>query len=178
MRSEKQEFFNQLLEASIRHHSTLEPRDGLQGRILAGVAARQQSAHKRAWALGLATAALAAIAIGVTARFVRQASLPAPHPSSVAVSRPQAATPPRAIAPERIPVKTVRISRVASQRPQQFPTPAPLSEQEKLLLLYVKETPKSVLAAPPEATVKELEIPALNIAAMEIKDLPGSRNEE
>ncbi|HET7840630.1 MAG TPA: hypothetical protein VFM21_03450 [Terriglobia bacterium] len=178
MNRENDKFVDQLLDASIGHCAGAEPRAGLEGRILAVIAARQRSANRNNWAWGLAAAALAAVAIVIAARYARRASLPTPQPASVAVARPQSAAPPVAIAPERIPVKTVRASRFTAQRPQQFPTPAPLSEQEKLLLLYVKQTPKSALAASPEDAGKDMEISALNIAALEIKELPSTQEEK
>ncbi len=178
MTNEKQDFVDRLLEASIAHGASQEPRVGLEGRILAGVAARQRKTRGLTWALGLAASALAVVAIGVTARLTRHSPWSPSQPSDVTVTRPQPVAKVAPIAPKRIPAKTVRVSRAAAQRPQQFPTPAPLSEQEKLLLLYVKETPESILAAPPKDATKDLEIPALNIAALQVKDLPREHDTE
>jgi hypothetical protein len=67
-------------------------------------------------------------------------------------------------------------------RPEQFPTPFPLTEQEKLLLAYVSETDNTELAAEAkrteEAPIAELTISAINIAPLEIKPLENSQSDQ
>lgn len=176
MDRENEMFVDQLLAASLERYSSAEPRAGLEGRILAGVAACHRSIQRRSWALGFAVSALAVLAVVVAVRMPRPTTAPTPQPSRAAAASPETTATLAPVAPERLPIAKVRISKAMAPRPQQFPTPAPLSEQEKLLLLYVKETPKSVIAAPPASGEKDLEIPALNIAALEIKDLPRSND--
>jgi hypothetical protein len=69
-----------------------------------------------------------------------------------------------------------RAHRVAAppSRPAQFPTPAPLSAQEKLLLAYVASTPKSELITPVvrDPQIEPLQFPEIKIARIEIKELP------
>lgn len=175
MHKQDEQFVDQLLDASIEHCASAEPRAGLEGRILAGVAARHRAVQRQKWALGLAASALAILAVAVTTRILRHTTIVSlPHPPQIAAVRPESMAPPAPIARSR--VTRLRRSKAITQRPQQFPTPAPLSEQEKLLLLYVQETPKSVLATPVN-TPNDLEIPDLKIAALEIKDLPRAKDE-
>jgi hypothetical protein len=59
-------------------------------------------------------------------------------------------------------------------RPQQFPTPRPLSEQEKLLLVNVQSLKGSSAASmqmADENAEHDLEIPPLSIAAIKIEPL-------
>jgi hypothetical protein len=69
----------------------------------------------------------------------------------------------------------------ATKRPEQFPTPYPLTEQEKLLLAYLDKASKPDLVAgtnqTDEAPVSELEISRIQIAALEIKPLVDSQIE-
>ena len=48
---------DELLDASLRHYASTEPRPGLEGRVLAGVRARQQSAP---FITGMATSRMTA----------------------------------------------------------------------------------------------------------------------
>ncbi len=60
----------------------------------------------------------------------------------------------------------------AQRRPEQFPTPAPLTEQETLLLLYLQRTPASELATTTtEEPIEDLKIPELAFAPLEIRPL-------
>jgi hypothetical protein len=176
MDRENEKFVDQLLAASLDRYASVEPRAGLQGRTLAAVAERHRAAQQRNWALGFALSAFVVVAMIVAVRQQRHATVPAQPPLRAAATQPEATATLAPIAPDRLRARRVRVAKVTPQRPQQFPTPAPLSEQEKLLLLYVKETPKSVLAAPAPDAEKDLEIPDLKIAALEIKDLPGSND--
>jgi len=64
-----------------------------------------------------------------------------------------------------------RSQRVSAElhRPEQFPTPSPLTEQEKLLVQYVEATSKSALPAEQIQVGRGegLSIPGVNIAALE-----------
>jgi hypothetical protein len=65
-------------------------------------------------------------------------------------------------------------------RPEQFPTPLPLTEQEKLLLAYLDKATQPDLVAgtnkTDETTFTELEIPSIQIAPLEIKSLDDSQS--
>jgi hypothetical protein len=179
MNREDGRFADQLFDAALALGSNTEPRAGLEDRILAGVAARQKAARRRNWTLSFAVGALAVLAVALAIRVTRRPTVHALPPSPlVAATRPEIPAPPAPIAREPLHPTKVRMPKAAPQRPQQFPTPAPPSEQERLLLLYVKQTPEPVLTAPPANTDKDLEVPELSIAALEIKDLPSLKNEK
>jgi hypothetical protein len=174
MDRENERFEDRLLDASLSLYASDAPRAGLESRVLARVRAARRAERFRVWAWAGALTAAVVLALTLripwrppppvkTARIAIGSYLPPVAARVTAPTRELRARPGRA-----------RRAQPAERRPEQFPTPAPLSEQEKLLLVYVKETPKSVLAAAPTNTEKDLEIPALSIAALQIKDLPRS----
>lgn len=177
MKHDNPQFVDYLLDATLERYSSVEPRTGLEGRILAGVAARWRSARRRNWTLALAFSALAVAAFVFAVLTPRRNPASVAPPEQVATAQPEAVIPRASFSRELPPVRNVQKPTAIPQRPRQFPTPAPLSEQEKLLLLYVQETPKSVLAEPVN-TAKDLEIPDLKIAALDIKDLPRMNDEK
>ena len=169
---------DELLAASLRHYAGGEPPSGLEGRVLAGVRARQEAARRRtawAWAVGIAAAA-AVVTLLVIAWPRHQ---PAPMPltakapaslSAPAVTKITAPVQPTVARLSHRPAQPMRVD----TRPQQFPTPRPLSEQEKLLLVYVKSLQGSSAAPAPDAdqdSEHDLEIPALSITAIKIEPL-------
>ncbi len=60
-----------------------------------------------------------------------------------------------------------------------FPTPAPLSEQERLALAYARTSQQLIVAtatAVPEAGIRELEVPSLQVTPLKVEELekPGT----
>ena len=71
---------------------------------------------------------------------------------------------------------TIRQVAAKVRRPEQFPTPAPLSEEERLLLAYASQLPISELdnLMNQNPKIEPLEIPGIKIARIEIEELPKS----
>ena len=188
------QFVDELLEASLKQYHGEEPRLGLEMRILAGVRSRRRAARLRGlgWAVAASAGTLAIIVL--TLHFasapVRQsapsASLPLPTAKPLAgydAADARSWGPRLVQGPQgkpRTPKPGVRATRPA--RPEQFPTPMPLTEQERLLLAYVARAAKPELVAgtneKDEAAVGDLEIPEIKIAALEIKLLDDSQSEQ
>jgi len=201
-------FVDDLLEASLERYRGEEPRPGLEMRILAGVRTRERAARRRTlgWAVAVCAGILAIIVL--TLHYAHSSRRqPAPSASSGADRAPlQAAKPPaqgmvsqqqpgrsgsadprfwgpRLVQrPEkpRTPKPGVRATRAT--RPEQFPTPFPLTEQEKLLLAYVEKASKLDLVTgtnkTDEAPVGNLEISRIQIAPLEIKPLENSQSDQ
>ena len=186
MDDKEKRFVDELLGASLRHYASAEPRPGLEGRVLAGVRSRQQAARRRAtWAWAIGSAAGAAMVVFFVVHRPRHHT---PAFSAAAKALVNVAAPTVAkIAPPARPTVPRRPQRSDARpkgdtRPQQFPTPRPLSEQEKLLLAYVRALRGSSVAPVPDANQDaehDLEIPPLSITAIEIEPLasPGSEDE-
>jgi len=171
-------FVGELLEASLKRLRSEEPRAGLESRILASVRSSDYAAQPRrwVWAWALAVSAAALIVAVVVLRFT---SRPAPRTATVSPAvqavAPKAETPKAvavALPMSRVPGRPVRPSRSLApefRRPEQFPTPSPLTEQEKLLLRYVRGIPPSGprelgdLAGAQDLKLSELFIPDLDV---------------
>jgi len=63
-------------------------------------------------------------------------------------------------------------------RPEQFPTPMPLTEQEKLLLIYLANTSKPDLLAETNHADVAMDIPSIKVAPLEIQPLAVSQSEQ
>jgi hypothetical protein len=184
MDDNEKRFVNDLLDASLRNFAGAEPRAGLEGRILAGVRARHREARRRTvWYWAVATAGVVAIVGFVALRGGRRQPAPEPAIAEYPASRGAPVviaknTPPVPLpAPHRVPrhVETTSVD----WRPQQFPTPRPLSKQEKLLLAYVQALKASPAAPAPDAMQEvepDLSIPPLSIEPIKIMPLDSSED--
>ena len=169
---EREQFVEELLDTSLKRYSAEVPRPGLEARILAQVRASERATRRRhwAWALAATGAAVALLALLLYAPWRRPVSVPSQPPASA--SKPDAGlTTGRLLSSERLePARHIRHVTPRRTRPAQFPTPAPLSERERLLLLYGKGVLEPELtAAPKNEGIDLLAIPTLEIAALEIK---------
>lgn len=154
-RSKIREDFDRALDAALAKYASAEPRVGLEQRILASLRAADVRKPSPFWNWG-GVMALAVVLICSTA-LVWRWSRPAHPPIAVHPSVPQ--IPP--VTPEvanregntqATRAKTVRHVKVrhrsqpevAATNPKLdvFPSPLPLSEQEKLLAIYVGEYPE------------------------------------
>ena len=155
-------FIDDLVEQSLDRRREIEPLRGLEERLLARLRSpRQVWWAGWAWRLASALAALAVIAAVVghrtrppARRPVAQVSTPAPLAVPARLPRATPAKPLRA-APRR--ANHARPASMTAQssepRPNTFPTPTPLTEQERLLLRFVQAAPAQVLLA----TIRERE---------------------
>jgi len=66
---------------------------------------------------------------------------------------------------------------LVARRPDQFPNPLPLTQEEKLLVAFVEANPQSHLLAL-DGQDREINIPLLSVAAIEIKPLPAPIEEQ
>jgi hypothetical protein len=188
------QFVDDLLEAVLKRYGGEEPRSGLETRILAGLRTRERAARRRGlvWAVAACAGTLAAFVL--TLHFVRtpvrhiEPGAPLPPTSAKTPARLGSADSrfrsPRLVRGPKEKPRTPKAGVRATQRPEQFPTPYPLTEQEKLLLAYLDKATKSDSVAGTnehgvdEAPVSLLVIPGIEIAALEIKPLDDSQSEQ
>jgi hypothetical protein len=164
-----QDRLDQWLDTALREYGSAEPRIGLENRVLANLAAEKTRVHALWpwWAFG-AVAAMAAVGMVVWlggighSKFVGKTTSPLQKTDTAKeqseIKRPplEAAAQPRA---RRRSAKTVE----ATEEPRlsQFPSPRPLSEQERLLLAYVTEFPEEAAKVAHEQAQREKELEAL-----------------
>jgi hypothetical protein len=186
-------FVDELLDSAMAHHQAAEPRAGLETRILTHVRiASQESSRRRSrrlWFVAAATAAAVVVFIAIHVDHRPQNPAPQTAQTGSAVPSPPKETlkansePTPAPGPATKAVEPKRIARhkenpshqvEAHHWPSQFPTPAPLTNEQKALVRYVQKTPPEVLATPvlkSDFTVHLVEIKPLKIAPLEIKPL-------
>lgn len=159
---EKDKQMDEMLDSLLASYSSVEPRPGMEMRILANLrdAERRESTApgwnwKWLWA-GMAVAAAIIVAVvliggqrrAVTPSTVVQTQQPAPAQPEIQRSAPVTtgnAAHPRS--PRVGHVRPENVTLALNQRPQVFPTPTPLSEQEQLLLRYISGTPREEVVA-------------------------------
>jgi hypothetical protein len=167
-----------VLDAALAKYAAVEPRAGLEDRVLAHLQAERERVPVRAWwrwsiAGALAVAVVAALALawrsgnpsGNPSHPAVANHSPAPAPvakAQVAANgesrgvRTSVATPVRKSAGHR---EYLPAAIAAAPRLDQFPSPQPLSEQEKMLQSYVAQYPdRAVLIARARTEALRLDI--------------------
>ena len=146
----KNDALDHALDAALVRYSAIEARTGLEDRILANLRAEHVHAHPRSswrWGVAAACATVVLVIIGLAWEGIRRAPTIAIHPP---VIEPQIELPAPQIASTRPPAPysmarpaPYRSKQTASANPKldQFPSPQPLSEQEKILAGYVDAYP-------------------------------------
>jgi hypothetical protein len=154
---ERDQHFEQLLDALLQAYSDAGPRPGLESRILANLNA--QAAQRKSPFIWLWAGAGAAVAVALAMAILLYRTSVVPQPPKIAGNPGVVqAVPPAEITPA--PTRPGRFKQpsrqsslmtnqppVAAVRQEVFPTPAPLSEQERLLLRYIRTTPREEVVA-------------------------------
>jgi|SRR5579862_8996624 len=133
------------LDSLLANYADAEPRPGFETRLLAALR-EPQSAFRLGWLWAGAAAMVMAVAVSAV-YYARLAELP-PAPE-IQVAGPPSPPPPIKVdgpgTKSYRPKSRVEIPPLVAHvdvRPEVFPTPAPLSEQERLLLRYLAGTPR------------------------------------
>jgi hypothetical protein len=165
---EKDKKMDETLDSLLANYSSAEPRPGLETKILASLRdAEQRKPARPSWMFkGLWAAAAVAAAIIVAAVFISgrqhvkqppvvvlttptpvQPHVPQPGLPEVVTVNPEQHRRKAAVTPR---VESTRLENATlplDRRPAIFPTPTPLSEQEKLMFTYLANTPKEEVVA-------------------------------
>ncbi len=150
-------FVDDLLDAMLARHRNAEPRPGLDERVLARLRAEQQPKPWSGWTWRLAAGVAGLAIVLATAHWARRTVFAPGTPArssgssemsksstSVSASRPEVAKPVASHPARRTTSRTVRQAapirsgRGVEPRREVFPSPTPLSEQERLLIAYLK----------------------------------------
>jgi hypothetical protein len=175
------------LDAALAKYSAAEPRVGLEDRVFASIRTAQADSPKPAWwAWGLAAAtAMIVIAVALTLRPDRK-SKPAiagqtPVARQSARTDTEVAKRDATAVLQRAPIgrkhKNPAVIAAASApvpKLDQFPSPQPLSEEEKILAGYIEQNPKHA-ALLAEARMDFLRLEAEERLRMESKDQPNTQ---
>lgn len=159
----KDQQMDEILDALLSNYSAVQPRPGLETRILANIRDVENSAKSSQswgfkWIWGLAAACTVIIALAVLIGLNRKIATPtitsvAP-PALVQTTQQRHLQTKMTVAsavnhsPKKHAQPTIQSASLPiNQRPDVFPTPEPLSEEEKLLVRYVTRTPREELMA-------------------------------
>ncbi len=134
---------DQALDRALAKYAAVEPRAGLEGRILANLAAQRATSNRAWWAWGLAAALAAIVLVAIaipwregrttTPILVEQKSAPGQSPQAITTAA--AGHAPARVVPIHKAVKRAQIP--ANPKLDVFPSPRPLSKQEEMLANYV-----------------------------------------
>jgi hypothetical protein len=159
---EKDKRMDEMLDSLLANYSSEEPRQGLETRILANLreSASSEASHrwwnfKWLWA-GVVMAAIIVAAMLTGKRqhvmpptnVLVRTTQPVPQPEiqpHTPIARQETARLPRH--KRSMPALPQNATLAPSQRPAVFPTPTPLSEQERQLLSYYSRTPREEVIA-------------------------------
>jgi hypothetical protein len=177
--SEQHEKLDAILDRALAEYGHAEPRLGLEARVLARLDDEEQSSARAGWwKWSWVPAAAALLIVGGlylsrprAPEAPKVAEQPAP-PVTTAATKPQppAVTAAPRTRPHMRPAlhSAPQLAEAPARQPR-FPAPVPLTEQDRLLLAYVRSQPQAAAqqakaAAEPLAEMKipPLEIPPLN----------------
>ncbi len=178
--------WDQRLDKGLAEYGHAEPRVGLENRIFANLRAEKDRLSRRRWLWvlnAMSAAAVIVMAIWLGSRYSKPVGKNATsrtqtfeHTAQMPVQtadRPQPGQWQNGTATRHVKVHLSR-ARVAN-RPKldQFPSPRPLSEQEKLLQEYVEVTPKDeiVAALARSKDTSDLQVENLEIPPLAVEDL-------
>ncbi len=189
MSGNKDNFLDELLDASLTQYTKAEPRPGLEQRILSSVRESQQHRLRLDWRWVPATAVVAAV-VAVAVYSSRPPAVP--HPATrlagVAQSAPPAIgstakpePPPQAAAAVRRPLPGGPQERpvAAVPRAATFPRPAPLSPNEQLLLRYLDRAPRHTLVASASSALPlgDVVVPEVKVSPLQMQPLSDRTGE-
>jgi hypothetical protein len=160
---------DEILDAGVRAYSAVQPRRGLERRVLDYV----HDAMRFAWWRWMAAAV--PVLASVVGLLVWRPSEPVRtrRVTSVETSLDAAGMSALATTPVVKPVVVVRRVRRLPKR-SQFPTPAPLTREERALLEFVQRSPKEaaeLLGENRDTEMKPIQIEAISIPPIQIESL-------
>lgn len=160
VQTQANEDLDRVLDAALAKYFSIEPRAGLEGRVLANLRAGSGSAvDHRLWRWGIAAAAVAALmiafALGYSKHSEREIAIRPPDKNEDAQQETKVGS--GGVVPAIKSQRHVRIHAKGKNSPEpavavearpklaQFPSPQPLSEQEQILANYVAQFPKQAI---------------------------------
>lgn len=159
--------FDKWLDSALEQYGNVQPRAGLESRIMANLEVRSRLVVRRRWTLAFASAAVACIVLvalwhSPTSRETRQniATVSSPNPENTAARLTTSLPHPRKQeAHSAIRRHARRTDDSVNARAQKFPSPRPLTDRELALAAYAKSFPKEAerIAQEQETFEQEME---------------------
>jgi hypothetical protein len=158
---EENKHLDELLDSALSAYSAAEPEPGLETRILSQLREAEIKEAPQLWNFKWVSAGAAVIAAVLLLVLSRVSHHPAAIPDNTVAHTERPASSQTAVKqklpgtkngrhyrPQKhAPVHVENAALPLNQRPSVFPSPSPLSEQERLLLSYYARTPREELVA-------------------------------
>lgn len=168
------EQLDRMLDEALASYSSKGPRPGLEDRVLAHVRAEAGRRRIPRWVFALPALAAAMVMIAIFSRPAPQPPpLPVPLVKQAFARAPE--TPAAKAARRATPVRAAK--RVLPKR-QVFPTPVPLTNEERALLVFAQRYPeqaRALFTPPPEPKIEPIRIEEIRIEPLEM-DGPEQEN--
>jgi hypothetical protein len=196
MEPKNQENLHRWLDKALVEYGNTEPRPGLESRVLANLSAEREritARQGRFWALTLtATAAVIILAVWMESEPALRTKIPTPMRTAseqqggskqraVETAKPDVLQQSRKTASPPVDRNRTGHSFEAAAAPKldRFPSSQPLSEQERLLLAYLNQTPKQevMLTIAKAKSNEDLRVKDLEIQSLE-NETPASESSE
>jgi hypothetical protein len=154
---------DKLIDGALSTYTNAEPIAGLEERVLERVRMARRTRARRWWC-AIAAAVSGAVLIGILARKPQPAPVARIEPPPVQLSI--APPPPRVVVEVRRPARAPRRPTTPRALPKRelFPTPMPLTKEERMLVALAEAHPQELMARP----VGEIEIKPIQIAPLQV----------
>jgi hypothetical protein len=173
--NDKTRMVDRWLDEGLKQYAQVMSREGLENRILANLRTQPHtSVYYWRWMpvlAGMIVIASLAIVWPKQAQPVIKTAEVLPQPVHVITPVPRIAQKNRSNSPPHVAVKSAQAStNVVAPKLDQFPSPRPLSQQEELLLAYVRQVPKEEL----KLTMRtDIQVEPLSVKNLDIPPLPN-----
>ena len=161
---------DRLIDGGLASYADAEPLAGLEERVVNRVRVTRQRRRWLAWEVG---AAAAVVVLGIV-NWSGQRAVVRKTPAAVASVGPQVVPRPAVVATRRAGVRGKRAMRPrVLPKLEQFPTPTPLTAEERALVAFARRNPKEaemLLADWQERTDGPIEIQPIQIAPLSSED--------
>jgi hypothetical protein len=160
---DKQMQIDDMLDSLLANYSSAEPRPGLETRILANLREAEEKKAPAGWWnfkwiwAGMVAAVIIVAVVMINGRhrveplthvIVKTSpAVPQPEIQPHAPAAPQTSVRAPRRKPSTVPAARQNAALALNQRPANFPTLVPLSEQERMMFTYLENTPYEVVVA-------------------------------
>jgi hypothetical protein len=192
MEANDKDQFDRWLDSALQNYGNVQPRVGLESRIMANLAAHKAGmAARRCWWLAVVTAAATAV-VAIAAwfgsgssdqgrslgNFVHKAPSTKQTKSEVNVLPVAKQIMAKAAAQPRLRPHYEKVFALPDlPKLSQFPSPQPLSQQEQMLSLYVREFPREAMMVAEAQAQAAAERELAELAADKTSEIDSSQQE-
>ncbi|MBV9301843.1 MAG: hypothetical protein JOY62_13770 [Acidobacteriaceae bacterium] len=161
---------DQILARGLRSYADAEPRPGLEKRVINRVRETREIRSLKWLRWAISVPVFASLLIIAITFWPKRERTPEFHASSTPVAKSVSAAPVIPKAAEAA-VRRPRSQRVLAPKREQFPTPVPLTEEERALLAFANGVPhaEEVMATQEKRMSEPLEIAEIHIEPLQEK---------